>query len=117
MAQANEATDLDGGSELDARARPEAATRHVFVSYARSTEPSAKLVIEALQALGHDVWWDGRLPAHGLYADVLDERVQAAGAVVVVWSADALKSHWVRGEADRARKAGTLVQLSIDGAA
>ena len=74
-------------------------------------------MIEALQVMGYDVWWDGRLPAHRLYGDVLDERVQSAAAVVVIWSADALKSHWVRGEADRARKADTLVQLSIDGAA
>ena len=92
-------------------------TRHVFVSYARSTEAAANLVIEALQALGYDVWWDGRLPAHRPYAEVLDERLQTAAAVVVIWSAAALKSHWVRGEADRARKADTLVQLSIDGAA
>lgn len=36
--------------------------------------------------------------------------------MVVVWSAEAVKSQRVRAEADIAREAGTLVQLSLDGA-
>ena len=40
----------------------------------------------------------------------------AAKAVLVIWSADAVKSQWVRAEADSARQAGKLVQLSVDGA-
>jgi adenylate cyclase len=35
--------------------------------------------------------------------------------VVVLWSAEAAKSHWVRAEADTARAALTLVQVSLDG--
>ncbi|HEV2365576.1 MAG TPA: hypothetical protein VGS12_15405 [Caulobacteraceae bacterium] len=34
----------------------------------------------------------------------------------MIWSAEAARSHWVRAEADAAREAGTLVQLTIDGA-
>jgi adenylate cyclase len=37
-------------------------------------------------------------------------------AVVVVWSADAVKSQWVFPEANRAREDGKLVQLTLDGA-
>ncbi|HEY1561052.1 MAG TPA: hypothetical protein VGF71_09205, partial [Caulobacteraceae bacterium] len=36
--------------------------------------------------------------------------------VVVIWSAEAVKSQWVRAEANVAREAGTLVQLRVDGA-
>jgi len=46
----------------------------------------------------------------------IEERLKAAKVVVVVWSAEAVKSQWVRAEADLAREAGTLVQLSLDGA-
>jgi adenylate cyclase len=35
--------------------------------------------------------------------------------VVVLWSADAAKSQWVRAEADTARSAGNLIQVSLDG--
>jgi len=87
----------------------------VFVSYARSTERQAHLIADALRALGYNVWRDDQLPAHRSYAEVIEERLKAAKAVVVVWSLEAIGSQWVRAEADRAREAGTLVQLTIDG--
>jgi TolB-like protein len=88
----------------------------IFVSYARSTATQAKAIAEALRALGHSVWRDDDLPAHRDYSEVIEERLRAAKAVVVVWSAGAVKSQWVRAEADLAREAGTLVQLTLDGA-
>jgi adenylate cyclase len=41
--------------------------------------------------------------------------LKGAKAVIVLWSAEAAKSQWVRAEADAARVAGTLVQASLDG--
>jgi adenylate cyclase len=87
----------------------------VFISYARSDEPQAKRVADALQALGYGVWRDDELPAHRAYAEVIEERLKGAKAVIVLWSADAAKSQWVRSEADAARQLGTLVQATIDG--
>ena len=87
----------------------------VFISYARATEREASLVAEALRGHGYGVWRDDELPAHGAFSDVIEERLRAARAVVVVWSAEAAKSQWVRAEAELARGAGTLVQLSVDG--
>ncbi|HLY78300.1 MAG TPA: TIR domain-containing protein, partial [Caulobacteraceae bacterium] len=88
----------------------------VFISYARSTEAQARQVAEALRALGYGVWRDDELPAHRAYADVIAERLHAAKAVVVVWSAEAAKSEWVRSEAENARGDHKLVQLTVDGA-
>ena len=87
----------------------------VFVSYARPDEPQAERVAEALRAAGYTVWRDDELPAHRAYADVIEERLKSADAVVVLWSADAAKSQWVRAEADAARSAGNLIQASLDG--
>jgi adenylate cyclase len=87
----------------------------VFVSYARPDEPQAKRVADALRALGYEVWRDDELPAHLAYADVIEERLKSAKAVVVLWSAEAARSQWVRAEADAARSAGTLVQALLDG--
>jgi adenylate cyclase len=87
----------------------------VFVSYARSTEAQAKQVADALRAHGYTVWRDDELPAHRPYAEVIEERLKGAKAVVVLWSAEAAKSQWVRAEAEAAREAGTLVQTSVDG--
>ncbi len=87
----------------------------IFVSYARSTAVQAQQIAEALRGLGWSVWLDDELPVHRPYSDVIEERLRSAKAVVVVWSADAAKSQWVRAEADVARMSGALVQLSLDG--
>jgi adenylate cyclase len=88
---------------------------HVFISYARPDETVASLVADGLREDGFLVWRDDELPAHRPYAEVIEERINGAQAVVVLWSAAAAKSHWVRAEADTARAALTLVQASLDG--
>src|SRR5258708_22787064 len=87
----------------------------IFISYARSTADQAQAVAEALRGLGYGVWRDDELPAHRAYAKVIEERLQAAKAVVVIWSAEAVDSEWVQSEADTARTDHKLVQLTVDG--
>jgi adenylate cyclase len=87
----------------------------VFVSYARPDEPRAKQVANGFREHGYGVWIDDQLPAHRPYAEVIQERLKAAKAVVVLWSHQAARSQWVRAEADAARGAGTLVQATLDG--
>lgn len=86
----------------------------IFISYAHSTAAQAGKVAEALRSLGYDVWRDDELPAHRAFADVIEERLRLAKAVVVIWSEEAVNSQWVRSEASRARKDGKLIQLTID---
>jgi adenylate cyclase len=88
---------------------------HVFISYARSDEDLAREIGDLVREAGYEVWRDDELPAHRSYADVIEERLSGAAAVVVLWSADAAKSQWVRAEADTARSALTLVQATLDG--
>lgn len=95
----------------------EGGVHSVFISYARSTAESARSIAEGLRTRGFDVWRDDQLPPHRVYADVIREQLAAASAVVVMWSADAVQSHWVRSEADHGRLDGKLVQLSLDGTA
>lgn len=66
-----------------------------------------------LERLDYPVWWDQQLLAHAAYAEIIEERLRAAKAVIVIWTADAAKSQWVRAEANVAREAGTLVQARI----
>ena len=74
----------------------------VFISSSRSSEGQATDVEEALKAEGYKVWRDAELPAHRTYAEVIEERLKAAKAVVALWSEDAARSQWVRAEADAA---------------
>ena len=87
----------------------------LFVSYARTDEQAAARVAQCLSEAGYQVWRDDQLPAHRAYSEVIEERLKVARAVVVLWSAEASKSQWVRSEADAARNARTLVQATLDG--
>jgi adenylate cyclase len=80
----------------------------VFISYASSTAKQAQAIGEALHALGYSVWWDDDLPSHHIYAVVIEQQLKTAKAAVVVWSAEAAKSQWVRSKADRARRTRSL---------
>jgi pimeloyl-ACP methyl ester carboxylesterase len=86
----------------------------VFISYARETGAYARKFAEALRASGFTVWYDEDLPAHRAFSEVIEERLREAKAVIVVWSSEAVRSQWVRAEADTARQAGTLIQLRVD---
>ena len=87
----------------------------VFISYARPDAKLAGKAAEALRAAGHSVWFDKDLPAHRSYSEVIEEQLEAASAVLVLWSKDSAASQWVRSEANRARETGRLVQARLDG--
>jgi adenylate cyclase len=87
----------------------------IFLSYARSAERVAKTIAGVLRSRGYSLWWDDDLPAHRAYSEIIEERLNSAKAVLVVWSREGAKSEWVRAEADAARHSHKLVQLSIDG--
>lgn len=88
----------------------------VFLSYARPTVNQARRLAAVLRNAGFSVWFDENLPAHRAYSDVIEEHLEEAAAVVVLWSEEASRSQWVRSEANRAREKGTLVQLRLDDA-
>jgi tetratricopeptide (TPR) repeat protein len=88
----------------------------VFLSYARASAGDAKRIAAALRSSGYSVWYDEDLPAHRVYSDVIEEQLDHALAVVVLWSTEAVRSQWVRSEANRARESGRLVQVRLDAA-
>src|SRR5688500_6865748 len=87
----------------------------VFISYAKAEKPTAQQVTQALVAQGYSVWWDDELLCHKAYPDLIQEQLDQAGAVLVLWSATSIRSEWVRSEADAGRNMRKLVQASIDG--
>lgn len=90
-------------------------TARVFISYKRADRPRVALLAEALQAAGHQVWWDAMIEGGAAFARRIEDQLKAADAVVVAWSAQSVASDWVRDEAGHARDAGKLVPVSIDG--
>ncbi len=91
------------------------AAPSVFVSYSREDLKAVKPIIAAIEAAGYLVWWDGTLSPGERFAISTDTALEHARAVVVLWSAKSIGSHWVHDEATRGRDRGCLVPLSIDG--
>lgn len=88
----------------------------IFLSYARESAEDATRIAAALRDQGYSVWFDEELPAHRAYADVIAAELDAARAVLVIWSEAAARSQWVRSEANRAREKANLVQARVDDA-
>jgi hypothetical protein len=67
----------------------------VSLSYARPSAKAATLIAEALRVCGYSVWFDESPPAHRAYSKVIEEQLESAAAVLVLWSAGAERSQWV----------------------
>lgn len=88
----------------------------VFLSYARGNLAEARRLAAHLKSCGFSLWFDESLPAHRPFCDVIEEQLEAARAVAVLWSREAVGSQWVRSEANHGRERGRLVQVRLDDA-
>ena len=86
----------------------------IFISYARDDQDKAKALAAELTRSGYVVWWDQRIGAGADFALDIERELSAAKAVIVIWTAAAAQSHWVKDEADSAQRRGVLVPLKFD---
>ena len=86
----------------------------VFLSYDRDDTDKARPIALALEKAGHEVWWDLHVRGGAQFSQVIEEALKAADAVVVLWSANSVKSAWVRDEAAAGRDSGRLIPATID---
>jgi adenylate cyclase len=88
----------------------------VFVSYSRSDKTRVAPLVAAIEAKGWSVWWDPAITAGQQFDDQIDAELQAASAVLVVWTPTSVASRWVRGEARDAAERGILVPVRFEDA-
>lgn len=93
---------------------PRGPMADIFLSYDRNDQPQAARLAEALGEGGRTVWWDRTLPPGETFETVIHRELQAAKCVVVLWSAESLRSNWVRDEADIGLSRGVLVPCLIE---
>jgi hypothetical protein len=86
----------------------------IFVSYASDDKNRMPLLIDALAAQGWSVWWDRTIPPGKTFDEVIEEALEAAKCVIVVWSQTSVKSQWVKTEAAEALKRRILVPILLD---
>ena len=86
----------------------------IFISYAREDAERVQRIADAFAAGGYDVWWDPEIAPGTQFDDVIDKEIDAAKAVVVVWSENSVASRWVREEANDGLERGVLIAAKIE---
>lgn len=86
----------------------------IFISYSSADRERIQPIIRELEARGYSVWWDRKIPPGRTFDEVIEEAIDAADCVLVIWSEKSVKSKWVRTEADEGERRGILIPILID---
>src|SRR5262245_50241205 len=86
----------------------------IFLSYASADLPRVGVLIRALERHGWSVWWDRTILPGRTFDQVIEEALDAAHCVVVVWSQHSVNSDWVKTEAAKGARRRILVPVLLD---
>jgi GTPase SAR1 family protein len=89
----------------------EVAPPDVFVSYGRNDRAVVDTLAGELRKRGISVWYDRSLHGGQRFAEEINRQLDAAKAVVALWTSHSVKRDWVRFEAERAHKQKKLIPL------
>jgi TolB-like protein len=88
----------------------------VFVSYKAEDRARVAPLVQALEAEGLSVWWDPQIAAGSEWRHDIQEELDRARCVIVVWSRKSVgpEGRFVRDEANRAQRRGTYLPVRLD---
>ncbi len=86
----------------------------VFVSYASEDRASAQRLALGLADAGLSVWWDRDIQVGSEWDKTIEEALGTAKCVVILWTAHAKQSRWVRAEARAALKQEKIVPIMLE---
>jgi formylglycine-generating enzyme required for sulfatase activity len=86
----------------------------IFISYANADRGKAKDIADALKRQGFSVWWDRSILPGETFDTIIDEALDAAKCVIVLWSHTSVSSDWVKTEASEGKQRGILIPVLID---
>ena len=98
----------DEGMQGEERAR-------AFLSYSHADQDRVRLLANALEQAGINVWWDTLIEGGAVFAKSVEVALARCDAVIVAWSKVSVTSDWVLDEASQGRDMRKLVPVSLDG--
>lgn len=87
---------------------------HVFISYARPDYERARELAVALERAQVQLWWDPKIRIGEQFSPAIENALRSAGAVVVLWSRNAVRSDWVIREATIALQQGVYIPCLLE---
>jgi TIR domain len=86
----------------------------IFISYSQVDFAIVRRIAESIDAHGFHSWWDRHLLPGQDFDREIEQKLQDAKCVVVVWSMHSVDSRWVRAEASEALDKRKLIPTQID---
>src|SRR5215467_6660723 len=87
----------------------------IFISYSRRDISTVRALTTALSQKGLTVWVDRSDIQEGdAYDTQIEEAIAQTSVVIVLWSENSIRSHWVRAEAAYALAKHKLLPITID---
>jgi uncharacterized membrane protein YeaQ/YmgE (transglycosylase-associated protein family) len=87
---------------------------HIFLSYATPDREIARALATALSREGFNVWWDRTIPPGKSFDEVIEQALDSARCVVVLWTTASASSNWVRAEAAEGLRRQILVPVLME---
>ena len=85
----------------------------IFIASKSDDRPVADKIARFLEQAGFSVWYE-RVPLGADFAKIIDQQIRGCRIVFALWSRRALKSQWVREQADLASDLGKLAIVRVD---
>ena len=86
----------------------------IFISYASADREKVRPFAEALEKTGWQVWWDRQIRSGSAFDRKIEQALDEAQCVIVIWSHNSAESDWVRAEAGDGLERGILVSIAIE---
>lgn len=86
----------------------------IFISYASNDRKEAQFLAATLERYGWSVWWDHEIPIGRTFDEAIEEELDVAECIIVLWSKHSVLSQWVKAEAAEGRARNILIPVLID---
>jgi hypothetical protein len=86
----------------------------IFISYSSADRHKAKLLADVLLARGWAVWWDRTIPPGKTFDEVIEEALDSAKCIIVLWTKTSTSSNWVKAEAGEGLRRQILVPVLLE---
>ncbi len=86
----------------------------IFISYSGEDKSIVRKMAALLESRGWTVWWDRQIPIGQKFDTVIENELNNAACVLVIWTRRSVSSEWVKNEAAAAEKRGLLVPVMLE---
>ena len=85
----------------------------IFISYSRNDRDRCTVIRNTLEALKVSVWFDAGIGAGSSFDREIEREIEAAKALLVLWTEESVESDWVRNEARTGKERSGLIAVQL----